>query len=750
MQRWIFRPLGVTAFLLLVTTLSHAGVCFGGFLSEDSARFATYWSLVESGEAKAAHDTLMDVGGEGRGCAEQMANFLLAWRASSGGDYGSVPVFLDLGVPANLADYALWLRADALNHAGQDALAMEQWKKLADDTTSALCPDALYQLADHEFEKGMLDDCLGHTVQYSRFRADTDDRQHIEFVRGQTLAMLGRHDEAVDALWRAYVLAPLSGEGSRVRTLLDGYAKRFGHNPRMETSDEREREFGAMDQRKQYALGLERIERELKSIQPRQIEEVLRFYKGRFENALSHHRDAIETLQAFLTSFPQSEFRYKANYYLGRSAYLIDRDAEAIPALTEAGSQTGDLDIAGKALDLLGTLQLDRNRPQEAVNTYQHWQTVSKGTGVEADCLWKLGRALWDGGHFAEAEKAYQSLYDYNENADYAPAALYWLARSATKAGHKAEARQNWALLQSRFPYSYNAIIAPVKPDSVVIEQHPLACPSLDDVWEAGGEHCKKFALLAAMRIPEFSLRELPWAIKEMPEANGLPWWKAQFLLWQGQRMAAWRVVLTELGTYLRTAGSRPAAFNAVSYPLDFDPQIVRLASQYHLDPYFVFGLICQESHFEEGIVSPAGATGLMQLMPKTAYMECRSLGIGYAARKLRDPDYNLQIGVAHLSRLFADFRGDSVLILAAYNAGPSAAQSWASEFHSQDRDDFIEHIPYRETRMYVKRNIEHAAAYRRLYPDIVTTLQLNTPAESPAPQRKPRAAYGVHKRRTH
>jgi len=750
MQRVIFRLSGVFIILLLVLCSGVADVCFGGFLAEDSVRFATYWNLLEIGEAKAAQDSAMTMGGEGHGCAEQMANFLLAWRASTGGDYASVPVYVELGVPAELTDYALWLRADALNHAGHDPLAVPYWTQLAEDSGSVLCADALLNLTDYAFDKGLLDDCLSYSEAFLRqHRTDTDDRQHVKFVRAQALAILGRHIEAVDGLWDAYSEAPLSGEASRVRTLLDNYPQRYGFMPRRENPEESAREYAMAEQHKQYALGLERAEQELKTIQPQRTDEVLRYFKGRFEEALSHRRECVETLQAFLHSFPQSDYRYKALYYLGRAAYLTDQDAVAIPALTEAGNQTADAEIAGKALDLLGALYLDRNRPTDAVTTYQQWDTVSKGTSSSVDCLWKLGRALWEAGRWHDAEAAWKRLYDLDTSSDYAPAALYWCARAAANSGEKQGAARKFALLESRFPYSYNAIIAP-KVDSVVVEDTPLACPSLDDLWETGGPHCKKLAMLSAMRISDLALRELPLAMKELPEADGLPWWKAQHLLWQGKRMAAWRVQLTELGTYLRTAGPRPTAFTALAYPLDFDPDIVRLAKQYNLDPYFVFGLICQESHFEEGIVSPAGATGLMQLMPKTAYTEARSLGISFATKRLRDPDYNLRIGMAHLARLFSDFNRDTVLILAAYNAGPSAAQSWVAEYGKHERDEFIEHIPYRETRMYVKRNIEHAAAYRRLYPDVVTNLQAAEPQVPPAPPKKARATYGVHKRRAH
>jgi soluble lytic murein transglycosylase len=262
-------------------------------------------------------------------------------------------------------------------------------------------------------------------------------------------------------------------------------------------------------------------------------------------------------------------------------------------------------------------------------------------------------------------------------------------------------------------------VISKVNPDSISPDSLPLIVPGLDELCGSSGNHCRKFALLAAMRLTDLAMQEWPAARGELADSDGFAWWKVQLHLWDNDRLAAFRTVRAELGEYVRSAGERPKGFNAVLYPLDYDPEIVQLARQYRLDPYFVFGLICQESHYEPGIVSGAGAVGLMQLMPPTARRQARKLGLKYSYEKLRDADYNLKLGCRYLADLFDDFRGDSVLVLAAYNAGESAAQAWFEEFGSHDDVWFVERIPYRETRLFVKRNTEHRAAYRRLYPEV-------------------------------
>ncbi|MBK6765955.1 MAG: lytic transglycosylase domain-containing protein [bacterium] len=129
--------------------------------------------------------------------------------------------------------------------------------------------------------------------------------------------------------------------------------------------------------------------------------------------------------------------------------------------------------------------------------------------------------------------------------------------------------------------------------------------------------------------------------------------------------------------------------------------------------------MICQESHFDDQIVSPSGAVGLMQLMPSTAKEQAQRMGQMVRESDLYDGTRNLVIGVAHLGDLMRDLGGDTILTLCAYNAGINAAKRWQAEFGHVDRDVFVERIPYRETRLYVKHILQHIAAYRRLYPDL-------------------------------
>jgi soluble lytic murein transglycosylase len=138
------------------------------------------------------------------------------------------------------------------------------------------------------------------------------------------------------------------------------------------------------------------------------------------------------------------------------------------------------------------------------------------------------------------------------------------------------------------------------------------------------------------------------------------------------------------------------------------------------IDPAVTLGLIRQESSFDPGALSPAGARGLMQLMPATAQATARTLGESITPAALTaDPAANMRLGTAYLRQLLGQFGGAVPLAVAAYNAGPNRVQEWLAangDPRTAGQDamiDWIELIPFNETRNYVQRVLENAVIYR-------------------------------------
>lgn len=187
-----------------------------------------------------------------------------------------------------------------------------------------------------------------------------------------------------------------------------------------------------------------------------------------------------------------------------------------------------------------------------------------------------------------------------------------------------------------------------------------------------------------------------------------------------------------------KAAASRNLDIDAWGYPLRGLPNWSQLGKP--VEKPLVFGLARQESEFDAKAGSKVGAQGLMQLMPGTAKIVARQHGVGYAAHKLTgDPVYNVRLGAAHLADLVADNNGSYVLTLVGYNAGPRRAREWVAAYGDPrggqvDPIDWVESIPFQETRQYVQKVLQNTHIYRsRLAPNTVRPMTADLMRGSPA-----------------
>jgi soluble lytic murein transglycosylase len=165
-----------------------------------------------------------------------------------------------------------------------------------------------------------------------------------------------------------------------------------------------------------------------------------------------------------------------------------------------------------------------------------------------------------------------------------------------------------------------------------------------------------------------------------------------------------------------KTAVSRGIPADALAFPTSAIPQT---AATPGIDRAVVFAVARQESAFNPGAVSSAGARGLLQLMPTTAKVVAKAVGLPYDKSRLTsDPGYNATLGAAHLGDLVNNFGGSYVMTFAAYNAGASRVNQWVQQY-GDPRDprtdvvNWIESIPFTETRNYVQRLMENLEVYR-------------------------------------
>lgn len=175
-----------------------------------------------------------------------------------------------------------------------------------------------------------------------------------------------------------------------------------------------------------------------------------------------------------------------------------------------------------------------------------------------------------------------------------------------------------------------------------------------------------------------------------------------------------------------RTAAQRGFILPERGYPLMPPPTVTTSA-----EPAFSLSIARQESNFDPTARSRVGARGMMQLMPATAQLTARKMGESYAASRLDDPVYNMRLGATYLGDMIDNFSGSYAMAAAAYNAGPGRPRTWVSfcgdpRAGGADPLDFIECIPFSETRNYVMRTLETTMVYRARLNGGVTPMSLS------------------------
>jgi soluble lytic murein transglycosylase len=160
-----------------------------------------------------------------------------------------------------------------------------------------------------------------------------------------------------------------------------------------------------------------------------------------------------------------------------------------------------------------------------------------------------------------------------------------------------------------------------------------------------------------------------------------------------------------------------PDKFWRLAFPLPYRSSIEGYAREHSIDPYLVAALIRQESEFNPKAISRSNARGLTQVLPGTGRELSRKLKIRrYSTAMLYTPDTNVKIGTYYLKALLDQHQGKWEATLASYNAGKSRVIGWLNGTTYRDSAEFVESIPFSETRVYVQSVLRNAEVYRRLY----------------------------------
>ena len=423
---------------------------------------------------------------------------------------------------------------------------------------------------------------------------------------------------------------------------------------------------------------------------------------------------AERALRPLLANGVAANTASEAMYLLARAQYRDGREEESRETFRRVANTYPGHAAAARAMFMLADLDHDDREMTRAAEYYR--RTVQAGGASQEAALsfMRLGVIALTVNRLAEAREVFESYYQRFTAGSRRQQAAFWLARTHQRLGNDSTARTLLAEARRIFPFSYYGVLAADELGIPVLDGvSPVMPPTSEQESAAVNAALYRIDLLGDIGWTDAAAYEVARARRAFDRQKGALYAYAEALNARDYAAAA-----AEIARELR---SRENGMNRrlmqILYPLPFADLIVAEAREKGVDPYFAAALIRQESAFRPAVVSPAGAIGLMQVMPATGRLVAQQLGIpAFSPEDLKAPEINVMIGMRYLADRLKTFGQRPELALAAYNAGTSRVVVWQEFPEAADPELFAERIPYEETREYVRIVQLNARIYNALY----------------------------------
>jgi soluble lytic murein transglycosylase len=398
--------------------------------------------------------------------------------------------------------------------------------------------------------------------------------------------------------------------------------------------------------------------------------------------------------------------RSEARFWLAKALERQDQDERAAGLYLELAGEGRKQEFADDALMEVGGLRRSQGRYGEAARLFERVVKGFPDSRFLPRANWEIGWCRYLAGEYAAASEAFRVLL---KDESVREKSLYWLARSLERISG-AEAVSSYRMLLDEYPAGFYATWYRTQKNILDVRE-PLGLRNgVNELPLIPG--FEKPRLLASLGLFDESRAEMAAARRKAGDKKSLFPGLARIYLEMRDYGSA-------IALFLQ---NRPVKWDKASlplwsagYPLVYADLVARETFTNGLSEGLIFGLMRAESGFSPAIKSPAGAIGLMQLMPATAKEVAREKG-SFDPQRLTVPAYNIKLGTRHFRDLLKDYNGEVIYSIAAYNAGAAAVDRWRKSSKGMDMDVFIESIPYQETRDYVKKVYASAATYRQLY----------------------------------
>jgi soluble lytic murein transglycosylase len=329
--------------------------------------------------------------------------------------------------------------------------------------------------------------------------------------------------------------------------------------------------------------------------------------------------------------------------------------------------------------------------------------------------------------NYTEAARLMDEQIQRYEGGIEIPSALYWRGRIYEDEEHNfGQAVNYYKVLSATYTnYYYGELArqrlkvlgtqAAVAPSPALAAVHKPTAPTLIGELPENEPHLIKARLLANASLNEYIGPEI------QASPNSGQWGalaEAEIYVSYGEVTRALQSMKhSGISFFTLPIDQVPMVYWRLLFPQPYWSDLTANAQQNGLDPYLVASLIRQESEFNPGAISRANAYGLMQLIPSTGRAMAKKKGLKtFSTNQLLNPEVNIELGTLNLKQVLNRFGGQEEYALAAYNAGDVPIRQWMSSGDYKDIPEFVESIPYTETRDYVQAILRNREMYRSLY----------------------------------
>ena len=666
--------------------------------------------------------------------AKKRASYLLAHSLAHTNKLDeSIELFLaSIKSYPEIEDYIRFHLAEVFLNSGKTKEALEQVNTLHENFPNTLLLTKsnilLAKILEKDNKIQTALNVLGETEKrISGFSMRSEYRSYLPeviFLQGHLYQKLGKKNEAYDRYRLLHIVAPTNQLTQQAKGEMIKLAKDMAIGIKSLALNEYEQRTRALLRDVEYQQIVSEVSELLKN--NTSLPANFYFYLARAQKGLRKRNLSNSALRKFLEHHPNHRRKQEALFMIGRNLWNTGYYRDGLKYFKNSIDTATNHTLANQARFFIGKMHEEKKRYPKATKYYT--ELVSKSSDEYAErAAWQLGWMNYTIGNFKKA-------YDYFDNSVrkypsglFIESSMFWSAKSAKQLKHMGLAQQIFTNVNMTFPYTYYGIRAgEMKPDKKFFleipreEEPPFATPILST--DAHFHHSRGVELSAIGFYEDARLEIKKLESTTQKNLSGVLWLTK---LYNDAHAYSDTMRVMQLYKNFKTKlreKDLTKNFWKNFYPLAYAKAIHVNAKIFNIDPYFVKGLIRQESLFNSQVQSRAGAIGLMQIMPETGrllYANSKK-SEPFNTTILFNPETNIQLGIQYIDQLNKRFKKNRTHILISYNAGPHNLKKWLKRFsHLQDPDVFIESIPYPETRKYVKKVLRNYGIYQSLYSKI-------------------------------